>query len=101
MLDLGIRAPTAQYCFQDLGFTYFFGYYGYEPYTNLGTSKAGDLKHTPSANGTERGTVLSPYSSGMFGFSCRVPVATGWVYSAEGPQFIDGQVYYTSSSTAG
>lgn len=38
---------------------------------------------------------------GHFSFSCRVPEATGWVYTAEGPQFIDGQTFYTAGAGAG
>jgi len=38
---------------------------------------------------------------GNFTFSTRVPVSSGWVYTAEGPQYIDGQMYYTAGSSGG
>ena len=100
----GIHSRTTSYAFTDYGYSYFFGYYAPKPWTLLGTESCSPnnlIPNSPSANGTGRGTDISAYSSGMFGFRSRVPEATGWVYTSEGPQFIDGQVYYTANSAPG
>lgn len=38
---------------------------------------------------------------GHFSFATTVPVASGWVYTAEGPQYIDGQSYYNAGDGNG
>ena len=43
-------------------------------------------------------TKTSAGSSGCFALRCRVPLASGWVYTSAGPQFIDGQVFYSAGS---
>jgi len=99
----GIGSNTAQYMYQDLGYTYFFGYYGPLGESYLGTSGASrdGVAASTSANGTPRGSAVSPSSSGCFGFRCRIPQAGGYVYSAAGPQSIDGQTYYRAGDGIG
>jgi hypothetical protein len=38
---------------------------------------------------------------GHFTIGTYIPEAGGWVYTAEGPQFIDGQILYTAGSAPG
>lgn len=99
----GIAGQTTGYGYQDMGYTYFFGYYGPKSEKYLGTEAANKtaIEESVSANGTERGSSVSPSSSGCFGIRCRVPVASGWVYTAEGPQYIDGQTYYRAGDAVG
>ena len=71
------------------------------------TSSLGDLnpKEDDYLEEEDLGNFYSSYIAGTrkghFSFSCRVPVATGWVYTAEGPQFVDGQTYYAAGAGAG
>jgi hypothetical protein len=98
----GIGTNTAQYMYQDFAYTYFFGYYGALGEAYLGTEEGdrGGISISASANGTPRGSAISPSSSGCFAFRCRVPEAGGYVYTAAGPQTIDGQAYYRAGDAA-
>ena len=44
---------------------------------------------------------LPPERRGHFKFTTRIPEASSWVYTAEGPQSIDGQIYYTAGAAVG
>lgn len=87
---------------QDTSYVDFFGYRVPRDPISLG-----DLNYDPDEYLTEDdlGNFYSSYISGTnkghFSFSTRVPESSGWVYTAEGPQFIDGQTYYTAGSGAG
>ena len=43
----------------------------------------------------------SKWSKGYYAIAPRMPEAQSWVYTAEGPQFIDGQMFYTGGSGTG
>ena len=43
----------------------------------------------------------SQWSKGVFALYPRLPVASDWVYTAAGPQTVDGQVYYRGGDGAG
>ena len=84
---------------QDTSYVDFFGYRVPRDPISLG-----DIGYDPDKYLTEDdlGNFYSSYISGTnkghFSFSTRVPVSSGWVFSAEGPQFIDDQVYYVAGS---
>ena len=97
----GIRAlNTTGYGFQTNDYTYFFGYYGPLSHQYLGTSQAveNSILAGDGRMNEEFYTKKSAGSSGCFALRCRVPLASGWVYTAAGPQFIDGQTFYTGGS---
>ena len=99
----GFQGKSSPYgmCVPD--YTYFFGYYGPTIPNYIGESQA-LLKNIVNSGGgmTEKlNSNISPGSKGCFAIRCRLPLASGWVYSAEGPQYIDGQTYYTASSAPG
>ena len=87
---------------QDTSYVDFFGYR-----VPRDPASIGDLSYTEEEYVTEDdlGNFYSSYidntKKGHFSFSTRVPVSSGWVYTAEGPQYIDGQIYYTAASAAG
>ena len=91
------------YGFQEMGYTSFFGYEGPRDVSALNSEYKAlkGITDGVAANGTGEGTLYSPNSKGFFSIRCRVPVASGWVYSAEGPQYIDGQIYYTAGAGTG
>lgn len=104
----GIRSGTSGYGYQGLDYTYYFGYYGPVSADYLGTDITAGINNYTLAiinSGGGMSTSLyssvSPGSSGCFAFRCRIPEAHGWVYTAEGPQYIDGQVLYTGNAGAG
>ena len=84
---------------QDTSYVDFFGYRVPRDPISLG-----DIGYDPDKYLTEDdlGNFYSSYISGPnkghFSFSTRVPVSSGWVFSAEGPQFIDDQIYYAAGS---
>ena len=84
---------------QDTSYVDFFGYRVPRDPISLG-----DIGYDPDKYLTEDdlGNFYSSYISGTnkghFSFSTRVPVSSGWVFSAEGPQFIDDQIYYAAGS---
>ena len=84
---------------QDTSYVDFFGYRVPRDPISLG-----DIGYDPDKYLTEDdlGNFYSSYISGTnkghFSFSTRVPVSSGWVFSAEGPQFIDDQTYYAAGS---
>ena len=84
---------------QDTSYVDFFGYRVPRDPISLG-----DIGYDPDKYLTEDdlGNFYSSYISGTnkghFSFSTRVPVSSGWVFSTEGPQFIDDQIYYAAGS---
>ena len=87
---------------QDTSYVDFFGYRVPRDPVSLG-----DLSHNENEYITEDdlGNFYSSFiantKKGHFSFSTRVPVSSGWVYTAEGPQFLDGQTLYTAAAGAG
>lgn len=66
-----------------------------------GSARSLSANYSINANGSGRGTEISPDSVGCFAIGCRAPVASGWVYTVSGPQYIDGQRFYGHNSTYG
>lgn len=85
--------------FQDDGYAAWLGYTAVQGYKTLGTTTSTDSYNENLGNFYSHN--IPEKRRGHFKFSSPIPEASGWVYSAEGPQFIDGQVYYTASSAAG
>ena len=88
------------------GFDYlnFFGYYAPEDIKD-GDSDAGLGNFTTSIGETftsaDGYTSFSRKSKGAFALTTRIPVVSGWVQTAEGPQFIDGYNWYSANAGAG
>ena len=87
--------------FQDLSYSNFFGYTVPRDYNLLGVM-VGDL---PDADEI----VLDNFYSakidnqlkGHFAIRPRLAEASGFVYTAEGPQYLDGQLWYSATAAAG
>ena len=96
----GITSQTTGYGFQANDYTYFFGYYGPLSHEYLGINNSVDkaIQNGAGRMNDEFYTKKSAGSSGCFALRCRVPQASGWVYTAVGPQFIDGQSFYSGGS---
>lgn len=87
--------------FQDTSYTSMFGYNVPKDYSLLGTM-VGDLPDADEILLDNFYSVkISDQLKGNFDIKPRLPVASGWVYTSEGPQSLDGQVWYTASSAAG
>jgi hypothetical protein len=88
--------------FQDTSYVAFFGYTVPMNIELLGAvgAEAKDY-YTEDDLGNFYSSYIDNTKKGNFTFSTRVPVSSGWVYTAEGPQYIDGQMYYTAGSGAG
>lgn len=87
--------------FQDFTYSKFFGY---EAPTDI--AYLGDVYNKVSPPGEE--DIGSMYSiqlvdklKGHFTIGSYIPKASGWVYTAEGPQFIDGQTLYLAGAGTG
>ena len=96
----GIKSQTTGYGFQADDYTYFFGYYGplNHQYLGIDNSVQRAMLNGPGRMNDEFYTKKSAGSSGCFALRCRVPQASGWVYTAVGPQYIDGQSFYSAGS---
>ena len=96
----GLQTPTTGYGYQGMDYLYYFGYYGPLSAYYLGQEKALEAAIMNSGGGMSSSlyTNFSPGSSGAFAIRCRCPQASGWVYTAEGPQSVDGQVFYRAGS---
>lgn len=104
----GIQSQTSGWGYQTNDFLNFFGYYA--PVSSNYLGQVGDngissyqLAILNAGGGMSHSlyTGISPGSSGCFAFRCRVPKASGYVYTAAGPQYIDGQTFYTGNAGAG
>lgn len=87
---------------QDTSYVDFFGYRVPKDPVSLGDLVSSDDDYlTEDDLGNFYSSYISNTKKGHFSFSTRVPVSSGWVYTAEGPQFIDNQIYYTAASATG
>ena len=87
---------------QDTSYVDFFGYVVPRDPQSLGDLSNDDDKYlTEDDLGDFYSSYIDNTQKGHFSFSTRVPVSSGWVYTAEGPQFIDGQTLYTAGAAAG
>ena len=88
------------YASQSLGYLPVFGYYTPEVFPRGKNVPVGELEYTSPIGETfeKYGTVYSRKSKGAFAIRGRLPVCSGWVYTADGPQFLDGQSWYKPGS---
>ena len=95
--DIGLAKQA--YASQSLDYLPFFGYYATEdiPVGQITSSTT----TTPLGETFDNYTSYSRTSKGAFAIRPRLPRTTGWVYTAEGPQYLDGQVWYVAGSTPG
>ena len=101
----GISSKTTDYGYQSLDYLNFFGYYAPVSANYLGQIGNNGVNSYQLAIINAGGgisssvyTNVSPGSSGCFAFRCRIPKASGYVYTAEGPQYVDGQTFYTANA---
>ena len=87
--------------FQDTAYSNFFGYIAPRDSDLLGVM-VGDLPDADEIVLDDFYSVkISNQLKGHFAIRPRVAVASGFVYSAEGPQYLDGQLWYSASAAAG
>ena len=97
----GFLSATTNYGFQTNDYTYFFGYYAPRTPETLGTPGASSPISRPFYEEYWSGSqYFSPNSAGGFALRCRLPRAAGWVYTTDGPSYIDGQEWYDAASSA-
>lgn len=96
----GLHTITTTWGYSTYDYTYFFGYWGPTNPSFLGTLRAHKNAILHSGGGMLEGAYsnLSPGSSGCFGIRCRVPECGGWVYTTQGPTWIDNQPFSTSQN---
>ena len=84
-----------------LGYTSFFGYQTPNPIWSNKESHQYDnwlLNGDPVIGAKHE---FSTYSKGGFALFTRIPKVHGWVYTAEGPQFLDGSTWYRGGDAVG
>ena len=87
--------------FQDVSYSNFFGYTTPRDYSLLGVM-VGDLPDADEIVLDNFYSVkISDQLKGHFSIRPRIAVASGFVYTAEGPQYLDGQLWYSASSASG
>ena len=87
--------------FQDTAYSNFFGYIAPKDSDLLGVM-VGDLPDADEIVLDDFYSVkISNQLKGHFSVRPRIAVASGFVYGAEGPQSLDGQLWYSASSAAG
>ena len=86
--------------FQDLTYSTVFGYQA-----PINIKKIGDIYNTVQPDEDDLGnmysTNLEDINKGHFTIGTYLPKASGWVYSAEGPQYVDGQVLFRAGDASG
>ena len=84
-----------------LGYTSFFGYQTPNPLWSSEETHQYDnwLLNGDPVIGSDYG--FSNYSKGGFALFTRIPVAHSWVYTAEGPQALDGFTWYRGGDAVG
>ena len=85
--------------FQDTTYSNFFGYAVPRDYKLLGDFNPPDDKEIVLDNFYS--VKIDDQQKGHFAIRPRLAVASGFVYSAEGPQSLDGQLWYSASSASG
>lgn len=87
--------------FQDTTYSNFFGYCA-----PIDVRKLGDYynKYDPTEEvdiGGSYSTKLTDNNKGHFTIGTYIPIASGWVYTADGPQYIDGQTLFRAGDGVG
>ena len=87
---------------QDTSYVDFFGYKVPRDVASLGDLSPNDDEYlTEDDLGNFYSSYIPNTTKGHFSFSTRVPVSSEWVYTAEGPQSVDGQVFYAAGAAPG
>ena len=87
---------------QDTSYVDFFGYRVPRDPVSLGNLDRDEEEYITEDNlGDFYSSFITNTKKGHFSFSTRVPESSGWVYTAEGPQFLDGQILYTAGAGGG
>ena len=87
---------------QDTSYVDFFGYRVPRDPVSLGNLDRDEEEYITEDNlGDFYSSFIANTKKGHFSFSTRVPESSGWVYTAEGPQFLDGQILYTAGAGGG
>lgn len=98
----GVLGHACNGGWQDTSYVDFFGYRVPRNTDTLGILHSNnDDFLTEDDLGNFYSSYIDNTMKGHFSCSTRVPVSSGWVYTAEGPQYVDGQLLYTASSAAG
>lgn len=86
------------YAYQADDYTYFFGYIGPRGMATIG--QVGALNKAMERPTYEEfwsgNSYFSPTAAGGFAVQGRLPVASGYVYTVPGPQYLDGQRWYAT-----
>lgn len=100
----GFLATTCEYGWQDPSYVDFFGYRVPKDHRSLGDT-TGEFEKVDYGTEDDLGDFYSVYidnrTKGHFSFSTRLPRATNWTYTSEGPQYLDGQLWYEAESKPG
>ena len=100
----GFLASTCKYGWQDASYVDFFGYRVPKDPRTLGDVE-GVYDKIDYGIADDLGDFYSVYidnrTKGHFSFSTRLAEAKDWTYTSEGPQHLDGQMWYASESTPG
>ena len=98
----GLMGSACNGGWQDSSYVDFFGYRAPRDPVSLGIlnyDEKTELKEEDLENFYS--SYISNVYKGHFSCSTRVPVSSGWAYTAEGPQYVDEQLYYSASSGPG
>ena len=100
----GLLGNPVTYGFQDTSYASFFGYNVPRDHRLLGDVE-GKYSHLVAGPEEDLGDFYSVHidnqTKGHFSFSTHIPEASGWSYQSEGPQYLDGQLFYAASSGVG
>ena len=98
----GVLGSPVNGGWQDTSYVDYFGYKVPRDPVTLGNLEGNEKDYiTEDDLGNFYSSYIDNRFKGHFSISTRVPTASGWVYTAEGPQFVDGQTYYTAASATG
>ena len=91
---------TTTYAFQAPDYTYFFGYYAPAITDYLGTLQPARGKRATGAEFWSDDSDFSPNSAGAFAIRCRLPQASMYIYTTNGPSQVDGQTWFSADLSA-
>lgn len=98
----GFLASPCPGGWQDDAYADYFGYRVPRDPVSLGVLNFNEKDYiTEDDLGNFYSSYISNTYKGHFSYGTRISGSSGWVYTAEGPQFIDGQIYYTAGSGQG
>ena len=104
----GVQSGTSGYGMQTLDYLYWFGYWGTTSLDHIGELGAEGLGKLQAykdiggeVNSLDLIPDLSPGSKGCFGIRCHIPTCGSWVYTAEGPQSLDGAGWFKGGGSMG